>query len=103
MNRKKITLRAEMNLCDEFPTKKFNFNKLCQELTKKGYEVESNILETMSSTELNDIILIQENKKEIKIFTCSDPYAKEAILDSNLSSRLSEVLEKIEFYLINNK
>ncbi len=92
----KIILKGEFNLCDEFPTKKFNFDKLCKELIKKGYQVEEKIVESMGSLEKNEISIILDKDKEIKLFTSSDPYAKDAILDSDLYSRLSDVIKKVE-------
>ncbi len=90
-----ISLKAELNLCDEFFTKKSNFIKLSNELRKKGYKVDEVIKESMGSIEKQEISLIL-NGKEIKIFTSSDPYAKDAIIDSDLLRRMPEIIEKIE-------
>ncbi len=95
MSDKTIVIRADFNMCDEFPTKKSNFNKLCNELRKKGYTVKDTIYESMGSVEVNDIIITLGNN-DYKIFTSSDPYAKDAIMDSNLYIRIPDVIEKIE-------
>lgn len=92
---KKITLKAELNRCDEFPSKKHDFLQLCNELKKKGYSVEQKLEETMGSAEKYEISLVKEGK-DFKIFTNSDPYAKEAIIDSSLSERITDVINKIE-------
>jgi hypothetical protein len=55
----------------------------------------------MDSLEKQEISLIID-EKEYKIFTCCDPYAKDAIIDSNLNIRMPEVIQKIENILNNS-
>ena len=64
-------------------------------MRKKGYKVDEVIKESMGSIEKQEISLILDGK-EMKIFTSSDPYARDAIIDSDLYGRIPEVIEKIE-------
>lgn len=92
---KEIILEGVFNKCDELPTKKLNFELLQKELIRKGYVVNTRVVETMESEERNEICVILADKK-YKIFTNCDPYSKDAILDSNLYNHLNEAIIKIE-------
>jgi hypothetical protein len=90
---KDIKITAEFGLTCDFPTKKAHFMHLLNALKKKGYNVKEEIIE-VDKDEFE--IFIEYNGHKTKIFTNIDPKAKEAILDSNLELRISDVVAKIE-------
>jgi hypothetical protein len=99
----KIKIKGEFNLCDEFPTKKKNFENLCKLLTSKGYIVESEIKETMESAEKDEVSVVLDNDKEIKVFTSCDPYASQAIIDSTMHLRLNDIVNNVDKIVKENK
>jgi hypothetical protein len=97
---KELKLKAELCLSCDFPTRKANFLHLCNALTKKGYIVEKEIHDMADNRGENEIY-VEHNGKYHKVFTSIDPSAKQAIIDSTLDLRQSEVIAKIE-NIINN-
>jgi hypothetical protein len=96
MNEPKVVkLKAEICLSCDFPTRKLNFHKLCNELRKRGYEVEEEVKDMMDSRGEQEIY-VEHDGIWYKVFTSIDPTAKEAILDNTLDLRLHDVINKIE-------
>lgn len=93
--KKCIKLKADFDRCDFFPTKKADFEELCNKLRKKGYEVDGRISEKMSGKEETEIFLVDGNNEHL-IFTSSNASAKGAIIDSNISERKDDIIRKIE-------
>jgi hypothetical protein len=92
---KTIRLKADLSLSCDFPTKKANFHHLVTALQKRGYNVVEEINDLEDSRGENEIY-VEHGGNSYKVFTSIDPKAKDAIIDSNLDLRITDVVSRIE-------